>query len=107
MDNISGHCNFKGVDIAELCEEFGELDLKKRESASGNDRDCVLQAIAGFNSVESDTEDGKIPFTALNPYLHNGISLPNHLEWSILNFTITRFSFSIKSTFLLCIHRCS
>ena len=62
MDNISGHSNFKGVDIAELCEEFGELDLMKSESASGNDTDYVLQAIARYNSVESDTEEGKIPF---------------------------------------------
>ena len=63
IDNILGHSNFKGVDIAELCETFGELDLMKSESASGNDRDYVLQAMARYNSVESDTEDGKIPFT--------------------------------------------
>ena len=57
---VSGHCNFKGVDIARLCEDFEELDLKKSESASRNDTDCVLKAIARYNSVESDTEDGKI-----------------------------------------------
>ena len=67
MGNVSGHSNFKGVDIAELCEEFGELDLMKKENASGNDTDYVLQAIARYNSVESDTEDGKIPFTVCSP----------------------------------------
>ena len=60
IDNISGHSNFKGVDIAKLCEEFGELDLRKRESALGNLADFTQQAIARYNSVESDTEDGKM-----------------------------------------------
>ena len=64
---ISGHSSFKGVEIAELCEELESCDISNGTVMPNNVADSVQTSLSRSNSGAAETENGKtyLTFTTL------------------------------------------